>query len=130
MNRNNSLEIFALISIGELIDKITILKIKQNKMKGNQLKNVNHELESLEEIVRNNQIDIDKDLFHSLQKINESLWEIEDAIRLKEKEQEFDQDFIELARSVYIQNDKRSLVKKIINRKYNSKIIEEKSYQR
>ncbi len=130
MNKDNSLEIHAQISIGELIDKITILKIKQNKMNGGQLKNVNQELESLEAIIRNNHIDIDKDLFHSLKKINNSLWEIEDAIRLKEKNQEFDKDFIELARSVYIQNDKRSLIKKNINRKYNSKIIEEKSYQR
>ena len=128
MNINNSLEIHALISIGELIDKITILKIKQHKMKGDQLKNVNKELKSLETIVRNNHIDIDKDLFNNLQEINYSLWEIEDAIRLKEKKQEFDQDFIELARSVYVQNDKRSLIKKNINRKYNSHIIEEKSY--
>tara|TARA_B100000945_G_scaffold116593_1_gene92630 strand:- start:38 stop:424 length:387 start_codon:yes stop_codon:yes gene_type:complete len=128
MNINNSLEIHALISIGELIDKITILKIKQHKMKGDQLKNVNKELKSLETIVRNNHIDIDKDLFNNLQEINYSLWDIEDAIRLKEKKQEFDQDFIELARSVYVQNDKRSLIKKNINRKYNSHIIEEKSY--
>ena len=128
MNINNSLEIHAQISIGELIDKITILKIKQNKMKGDQLKNVNKELKSLETIVRNNHIDIDKDLFNNLQEINHSLWDIEDAIRLKEKKQEFDQDFIELARSVYVQNDKRSLIKKNINRKYNSHIIEEKSY--
>ena len=128
MNINNSLEIHAQISIGELIDKITILKIKQNKMEGDQLKNVNKELKSLETIVRNNHIDIDKDLFNKLQEINYSLWEIEDAIRLKEKKQEFDKDFIELARSVYIQNDKRSLIKKNMNRKYNSSIIEEKSY--
>ena len=129
MMKNNSLEIHALISIGELIDKITILKIKQNKMKGDQLKNVNKELKSLEAIVRNNHLDIDKDLFENLKKINNSLWEIEDNIRLKEKKQEFDKDFIELARSVYIQNDKRSLIKKNINSKYNSQIIEEKSYQ-
>ena len=129
MMKNNSLEIHALISIGELIDKITILKIKQNKMKGDQLKNVNKELKSLEAIVRNNHLDIDKDLFENLKKINNSLWEIEDNIRLKEKKQEFDKDFIELARSVYIQNDKRSLIKKNINNKYNSQIIEEKSYQ-
>ena len=129
MNSNDSLEIHALISIGELIDKITILKIKESKMKGNQLENVNKELKSLETIVRNNRIDIDNDLFNNLKKINDSLWEIEDAIRLKEKNEEFDKDFIELARSVYIQNDKRSLIKKEINLKYNSKIIEEKSYK-
>ena len=128
MNRSNSLEIYAPISIGELIDKITILKIKQTKMNGDQLKNVNKELISLENIVRNNKIDIDKDLFNSLKKVNDALWQIEDTIRLKEKKQEFDKDFVELARAVYIQNDKRSLMKKNINRKYNSEIIEEKSY--
>ena len=129
MNSNNSIEIHAQISIGELIDKITILKIKQVKMKGDQLENVNKELKSLETIIKDYQIDVDKDLFDSLKKINYSLWEIEDSIRLKEKKQEFDKDFIELARSVYIQNDKRSLIKKNINNKYNSQIIEEKSYQ-
>ena len=128
MNSNNSIEIHAQISIGELIDKITILKIKQVKMKGDQLENVNKELKSLETIIKDYQIDVDKDLFDSLKKINYSLWEIEDSIRLKEKKQEFDKDFIELARSVYIQNDKRSLIKKNINRRYNSNITEEKSY--
>ena len=128
MNSNNSIEIHAQISIGELIDKITILKIKQVKMKGDQLENVNKELKSLETIIKDYQIDVDKDLFDNLKKINYSLWEIEDSIRLKEKKQEFDKDFIELARSVYIQNDKRSLIKKNINRKYNSNITEEKSY--
>ena len=128
MNSNNSIEIHAQISIGELIDKITILKIKQVKMKGDQLENVNKELKSLETIIKDCQIDVDKDLFDNLKKINYSLWEIEDSIRLKEKKQEFDNDFIELARSVYIQNDKRSLIKKNINRRYNSNITEEKSY--
>jgi len=128
MNSNNSIEIHAQISIGELIDKITILKIKQVKMKGDQLENVNKELKSLETIIKDYQIDVDKDLFDNLKKINYSLWEIEDSIRLKEKKQEFDKDFIELARSVYIQNDKRSLIKKNINRRYNSNITEEKSY--
>ena len=128
MNSNNSIEIHAQISIGELIDKITILKIKQVKMKGDKLENVNKELKSLETIIKDYQIDVDKDLFDNLKKVNYSLWEIEDSIRLKEKKQEFDKDFIELARSVYIQNDKRSLIKKNINRRYNSNITEEKSY--
>ena len=128
MNSNNSIEIHAQISIGELIDKITILKIKQVKMQGDQLENVNKELKSLETIIKDYQIDVDKDLFDDLKKINYSLWEIEDSIRLKEKKQEFDKDFIQLARSVYIQNDKRSLIKKSINRRYNSNITEEKSY--
>ena len=68
MNRNNSIVIHAQISIGELIDKITILKIKQVKMKGDQLENVNKELKSLETIIKDYQIDVDKDLFDNLKK--------------------------------------------------------------
>ena len=89
MNSNNSIEIHAQISIGELIDKITILKIKQVKMKGDQLENVNKELKSLETIIKDYQIDVDKDLFDNLKKINYSLWEIEDSIRLNKKNKSF-----------------------------------------
>ena len=128
MTNKNSSHILAQISIGELIDKITILKIKQNKMTGAQLINVNKELILLEKIIKDNNIYIDKDLFDKLEEVNYSLWKIEDDIRLKERKKEFDQDFIALARSVYIQNDKRSLIKKNINIKYNSEIFEEKSY--
>ena len=130
MQKINSSNISAQISIGELIDKITILKIKQTKMKGDQLVNVNKELNSLERIVEDNNIDIDEVLFENLKKINSKLWKIEDDIRLKEKKQEFDEVFIDLARSVYIQNDKRSLIKRRINIQYNSEIIEEKSYEK
>ena len=130
MKSKDSSVIYAQISIGELIDKITILKIKQNNMKGDQLSNVKKELKSLERILKDHHINVDKDLFDNLSEVNKSLWKIEDDIRLKEKKQEFDEDFIELARSVYIQNDKRSLIKKNINKQYNSDICEEKSYQR
>ena len=128
MENSNSSIIHAQVSIGELIDKITILKIKQSKMKGKQLKNVIKELKSLEKIVEINNINIDKSLFNSLKEVNHRLWIIEDNIRLKERKKEFDKEFIELARSVYKENDKRSSIKKNINLKYNSEIFEEKSY--
>ena len=128
MASSKSSIIHAQVSIGELIDKITILKIKQSKMKGDQLKNVIKELKSLEKIVEINNINIDKSLFNSLKEVNSRLWIIEDNIRLKERKEEFDKEFIELARSVYKENDKRSLIKKNINTKYNSEIFEEKSY--
>ena len=128
MENSNSSIIHAQVSIGELIDKITILKIKQSKMKGDQLKNVIKELKSLEKIVEISNINIDKSLFNSLKEVNHRLWIIEDNIRLKERKKEFDKEFIELARSVYKENDKRSSIKKNINLKYNSEIFEEKSY--
>ena len=128
MENSNSSIIHAQVSIGELIDKITILKIKQSKMKGKQLQNVIKELKSLEKIVEINNINIDKSLFNSLKEVNHRLWIIEDNIRLKERKKEFDKEFIELARSVYKENDKRSSIKKNINLKYNSEIFEEKSY--
>ena len=97
-------------------------------MKGKQLQNVIKELKSLEKIVEINNINIDKSLFNSLKEVNHRLWIIEDNIRLKERKKEFDKEFIELARSVYKENDKRSSIKKNINLKYNSEIFEEKSY--
>ena len=120
---NNNKVINAQISIGELFDKITILQIKKEKFL-----NVNLELNLLKEIVEVNKIDIDDELINELRKINYKLWNIEDKIRIKEKLKNFDGEFIEIARSVYIENDKRSAIKRKINIKYNSKIVEEKSY--
>ena len=120
---NNKKVINAPISIGELFDKITILQIKKEK-----LLNVNLELNLLKEIVEVNKIDIDDELINELRKINYKLWNIEDKIRIKEKLKNFDEEFIEIARSVYIENDKRSALKRKINIKYNSNIVEEKSY--
>ena len=68
-------------------------------------------------------------MIKNLKKINKKLWEIEDNIRIKESKQEFDEEFIKLARSVYIENDKRAHIKKEINQKYNSDLVEEKSYK-
>ena len=116
------------ISIGELVDKITILEIKKNKLQNSKLKNVLKELNYLRELIEKNKIEITDDLFSQLKEVNLSLWDIEDQIRIKEKNKEFDNIFIELARSVYFTNDKRSEIKKRINRLSNSEITEEKSY--
>ena len=121
--------ILAPISIGELIDKITILEIKQIYMTGIKLKNINKEMKLLKNILQEQNLEINIDLIKNLKKINKKLWEIEDNIRIKESKQEFDEDFIKLARSVYIENDKRAYIKKEINQKYNSDLVEEKSYK-
>ena len=116
------------ISIGELVDKITILEIKKNKLQNSKLENVLKELSYLRRLMEKNKIEINDDLFTQLKEINLTLWNIEDQIRIKEKNKEFDNIFIELARSVYFKNDKRSEIKKRINRLSNSEITEEKSY--
>ena len=122
--------IFVPISVGELIDKITILEIKKKYMSGEKMKNVNNEFKSLKVILNNQKLEVDQNLYLKLKKINSSLWKIEDKIRIKESLKEFDEDFIELARSVYKINDERSLIKREINLKYNSGIVEEKSYEK
>ena len=116
------------ISIGELVDKITILEIKKNKLQNSKLKNVLKELSFLRKLMEKHQIEITDDLFTQLKEINLTLWNIEDQIRIKEKNKEFDNTFIELARSVYFKNDKRAEIKKSINRLSNSEITEEKFY--
>ena len=116
------------ISIGELVDKITILEIKKNKLQNSKLENVLKELSFLRELIEKNKIEITDNLFSQLKEINLSLWNIEDQIRIKEKNKEFDNTFIELARSVYFKNDKRAEIKKSINRLSNSEITEEKLY--
>jgi len=122
--------ILAPISLGELIDKITILEIKQIHMTGIKLKNVDKELKLLKKILQDKNLEINIDLINCLKKVNNNLWEIEDSIRIKERDQKFDKEFIELARSVYKENDKRASIKKEINQKYNSELFEEKSYNK
>lgn len=120
------------ISVGELIDKITILKIKQNKASDpEKLANIENELGELVatwEKEKASDINID-DLFDQLTKVNEALWDIEDDIRAKEAANKFDDEFIELARSVYKQNDLRAELKKQINLRSGSALVEEKLYQ-
>ena len=128
--KNSSIKkiINAPISIGELVDKITILEIKKNKLQNSKLENVLKELSFLRKLMEKHQIEITDDLFTQLQEINLKLWNIEDQIRIKEKNKEFDNVFIELARSVYFKNDKRAEIKNRINQLSNSEITEEKSY--
>ena len=121
--------ILAPISLGELIDKITILEIKQIYMTGIKLKNVVKEINLLKKILQDNNIEINIDLINDLKKVNNKLWKIENSIRIKERDQNFDKEFIQLARSVYKENDKRASIKKEINLKYNSELVEEKSYK-
>ena len=128
VNRSLS-NILAPVSLGELIDKITILEIKKSNMTGVKLKNVDKELDLLKYTLQVKNLEIDVDLVNDLKEVNNKLWEIEDKIRLHESKQNFDQDFIELARSVYKENDRRAAIKKEINQKYNSELIEEKSYK-
>lgn len=120
------------ISHGELIDKITILEIKSEQIADPaKLANVRTELDLLNAAWRNDAaaaIDIGGERAR-LKQVNQSLWDIEDRIRLKEKAQAFDAEFIELARAVYFQNDDRAAIKREINLKLGSQLIEEKSYQ-
>ena len=118
------------VSIGELIDKITILEIKQIHMTGIKKKNVDKELKLLKSLIQDKNLEIDINLMNNLKEVNKNLWQIEDSIRIKEKNQEFDKEFIELARSVYKENDKRASIKKEINLQYHSELVEEKSYNK
>lgn len=118
-------------SYGELLDKITILQIKTERIKEEgKLINVRAELEELNKTWKliNNKDSVLQE-HEALKNINESLWKIEDDLREKELRKEFDQEFIELARSVYFTNDKRAAIKKDVNLKLGSELIEEKSYQ-
>jgi hypothetical protein len=117
------------VPVGEIIDKLSILLLKKtNIIDPEKLKNINKEYEYLHEIVFN-QLKIDKEDFTDLFNINQILWDVEDNIRIKERNKEFDEKFIELARLVYWTNDKRAILKLEINKKYNSNFIEEKSYE-
>lgn len=115
------------VSVGEFVDKISILQIKNIKiLDQDKIKNIQRELVELLEIVPEEIIN--DALYFELSKINIRLWHIEDDIREKERLSEFDDEFIQLARDVYINNDLRAKIKKQINIKYGSDIIEEKSY--
>ena len=104
------------------------MQIKKERIGANKLAHVEKELGLLENILSKNNFNFKDILFMKLKDINTDLWEIEDAIRNKEIKKQFDEEFINLARSIYIKNDKRSIIKREINLKYNSELIEEKSY--
>lgn len=123
-----NMEILAPISLGELYDKISILEIKMERIKDEEkLKLIQKELLLLNEI--SSKFPIDDKLYFQLKKKNEALWGIEDNIRIKEDRKQYDEIFVKLARAVYITNDERSLLKKKINEKYGSNIVEVKSYK-
>lgn len=120
------------VSFGEVLDKITILEIKvKNIADPNKKKNVEHELNLLsatwnQHVSASNEL---TELKNQLYKINQQLWNIEDNIRIKEQKKQFDDEFIQIARSVYVVNDQRAAIKKQINLLLGSELLEEKSYQ-
>ena len=120
------------VSFGELIDKITILQIKSERMRdAGKLANVRRELEMLDAMWQRapeSRIEA-ADLWAQLKAVNERLWVIEDDIRVKEKRQEFDAEFVRLARAVYVENDERARVKRELNLRLGSALVEEKSYE-
>ena len=119
------------VSVGEFLDKVTILEIKSERIKDPaKLANVNKELNLLKKIWSESEFansDISDEMAR-LKAINEKLWKIEDDIRDKERARTFDQGFIELARAVYFENDTRADIKKELNLKLGSGLVEEKSY--
>ena len=120
------------VSLGELLDKISILEIKNEKiLNESKLKNIKKELIGLKNVLEELNINLSEidELYKDLFKINLTLWEIEDSIRILEKNEDFGKQFVELARSVYITNDKRFEVKNEINKLFNSEYVEEKSYE-
>ena len=124
-------ELLVPISPGELIDKISILEIKSQRMSDpEKLHNVRTELAMLSDTWNASEYsaaDISKQ-WDGLREVNGKLWDVEDQIRDKEREAAFDQEFIELARSVYFTNDERATLKKSINQQLGSVLVEEKSY--
>ena len=120
------------VSVGEIMDKLTILDIKADKIDNTEkLANILKERESLLPAIAlpAYQTDEIQQLAAKLKQVNMRLWDIEEAIRLKEAENCFDEEFIELARSVYFTNDQRASLKKQINLKTGSELVEEKSYE-
>ena len=119
------------VSFGEYLDKLTILQIKSERIKDpGKLENVNRELALLQKTWQQrpeSKVDLSTEL-RQLKAVNEKLWEIEDNIRDKERNSNFDTGFIELARAVYFTNDERARIKRVINEKLGSELIEEKSY--
>jgi hypothetical protein len=125
-------DILVPLSPGELLDKITILRIKVARiLDAGKVANVRLELDLLEKTWRDSgcaAFDVARDE-RALQDVNERLWDVEDLIREKEAKQTFDREFIDLARSVYISNDERAAIKKRVNVHLGSRLVEEKSYR-
>lgn len=119
------------ISVGEVVDKTTILHIKKDRISDPvKLANIVKEYEYLCSVLQKINITPGNQHYANLLSINTMLWDIEDAIRLKEKKKEFDEEFIEIARSVYMTNDKRAAIKKQICIDFDSDFVDEKSYEK
>ncbi|MCP9916529.1 DUF6165 family protein [Cyanobium sp. ATX 6F1] len=117
------------VSIGELIDKITILEIKAERLGGAGKTNVERELALLNATLAASGLAIDPALLGALKAVNLELWRIEDEIREQERRQDFGDAFIALARAVYVTNDRRAALKRQLNERHGSALIEEKSYR-
>lgn len=123
------MNLYSEISAGELIDKISILEIKSEKIKDQiKLEHINKEKYIL--LKESEKLNLYQKWLEKIKEVNLKLWKIEDSIREKERKKEFDQEFIELARSVYFINDQRFNIKNEINSFYRSNIIEQKSYEK
>ena len=122
------------VSNGEILDKITILVIKSKMITDPvKLKNINNELDELKpflDVVGYESKSTVNSLVKELESVNEKLWNVEDKLRDKERSKQFDDEFIKLARDVYFTNDERARIKKNLNEVTNSKLVEEKSYQK
>ena len=125
------MSILAPVSVGEFLDKLTILEIKSERISDpEKLANIRRELAALRAIWASSpyaEADLEPE-YSRLKEVNERLWEIEDEIREQERQQRFDARFIELARAVYVTNDRRAELKKALNLKLGSDLTEEKSY--
>jgi hypothetical protein len=116
------------VSLGELLDKITILEIKVLHLRGEGLAHGIQELSLLRQVLGDLAFPVEQERYSDLKSINQSLWTIEDAIRDKERQGQFDAEFVELARQVYLQNDRRAALKRQLNQAYGSELCEEKAY--
>lgn len=118
------------VSNGEIIDKLTIIQLKLERIKDeSKLKNLRNEFDILKE-ASSSILRIDDPLYRALYKVNCDLWDIEDHIRDLERNKDFGKDFIDTARAVYIKNDRRSEIKREINIRTSSGLMEEKSYEK
>jgi len=118
------------VSVGEVVDKITILKIKQEKIKNKaKLQHIETELLLLSDALKEGAVEVPKEYIEQLKEVNEKLWDTEDVIRLKEKNKDFDETFVQHARLDAKLNDQRFLIKNKINNHCDSLVKEQKSYE-
>lgn len=116
------------VSVGELIDKITILELKRACLQGTALVHVERELAALQQVLVAAALQPDPELLEELRQVNGALWRIEDEIREHERRGDFGEGFIALARAVYCTNDRRAALKRALNLRHGSELVEEKAY--